>query len=487
MAVEGFSETRLFINGQFRASSSGKQFPVYNPATNETVALVHEACETDVDDAVAAAKAASPSWRRLGPAERGAYLRKFADLIQDSHNELMRIEALATGKPVSQFFEAQVAADFFRHFSEAGWNAQGTTSLNTQDHLNMSIKQPYGVVACITPWNLPILLFAYKVAPALAAGNTVVHKSSEKSPLAAAYLATLVEKAGFPPGVLNMISGFGMPAGSALASHMDVRCLSFTGSSSTGQKIQAAAASSNMKHVHLELGGKSPALIFHDADLQAAAEQTAFSLSFLSGQSCMTNSRIYVEESVAEEFLALFKKAFASSHSGNPLDPATTHGPQIDEHQCSRIRSYIDIGRQDGILSMGGDSGPGLFVQRTIFEGVPEDSRLMQEEVFGPVVVINRFGNESEAIERANRCEFGLYASVFTKDINRALRVSTALEAGTVAINCASPSMAMDMPFGGWKMSGVGREGYLHSMENFLETKTILMRVKPDVGVPLCH
>ncbi|KAE8153438.1 aldehyde dehydrogenase domain-containing protein [Aspergillus avenaceus] len=479
MAIEEFSETRLFINGQFRASANGKQFPVHNPATHETVALVHEASEKDVDDAVAAAKAASPSWRRLGPAERGTYLRRFADLIQASHDEIMRIEALATGKPVSQFFEARVAADFFRYFSEAGWTAQGTTSLHTPDHLNLSVKQPYGVVACITPWNLPILLFAYKVAPALAAGNTVVHKSSEKSPLAAAYLATLVEKAGFPPGVLNMISGFGTPTGSALASHMDVRCLSFTGSTSTGQKIQTAAANSNMKHVHLELGGKSPALIFHDADLQAAAQQTAFSLSFLSGQSCMTNSRIYVEESVADEFLALFKKAFASSRTGNPLDPATTHGPQIDEDQCRRIKSYIDIGRQDGTLSMGGDAGPGLFVQRTIFEGVPGDSRLMQEEVFGPVVVVTRFSNEAEVIEQANRCEFGLYASVFTRDIDRAMRVSTALEAGTVAINCTSPTVAMDMPFGGWKMSGVGREGYLHSMENYLETKTILMRVRP--------
>ncbi|KAI9926161.1 hypothetical protein ASPWEDRAFT_174884 [Aspergillus wentii DTO 134E9] len=477
MAANDSFETRLFINGEFRPSRDNKQFKVNNPASGEFIAQVHEASEQDVDDAVAAAKAAFPAWRDLGPAERGAYLRKFADLILESHETLARIEALSSGKPVSQFFESFVAADFFRHFSEAGWNAQGTTSLHTKDHLNLSVKEPYGVAACITPWNLPILLFAYKVAPALAAGNTVVHKSSEKSPLAATHLATLVGKAGFPPGVLNMISGYGSPAGSSLAAHMQVRCLSFTGSPQTGQKIQTAAAASNMKHVHLELGGKSPSLIFHDADIQAAAEQTAMSLTFLSGQSCITNSRIYIEESVSDTFIPLFKKAFSSSNAGNPLDPTVSRGPQIDEQQQDRIKAYIDIGRQDGTLTMGGGSGPGLFVEPTIIEDVAETSQLMREEVFGPIVTINRFKTESEAVDRANQSEFGLYASVFTKDIDRAMRVSKLLEAGTVAINCTSPTMAMDMPFGGYKTSGVGREGYMHSLDNFLETKSILMRV----------
>ncbi|KAJ5738994.1 hypothetical protein N7533_011778 [Penicillium manginii] len=452
MAASDSFETRLFIN-------------------------VHEASEGDVDDAVAAAKAAFPTWRDLSPAERGGYLRRFADLLLEAHETLAQIEAVSSGKPVSQFFESFVAADFFRYFSEAGWNAQGTTSLHTRDHLNLSLRAPYGVVACITPWNLPILLFAYKVAPALAAGNTVVHKSSEKSPLAATFLATLVAKAGFPSGVLNMISGYGSPAGSSLASHLQVRCLSFTGSPQTGQKIQAAAAASNMKHVHLELGGKSPSLVFHDADIQAAAEQTATSLTFLSGQSCIANSRIYIQDSVADEFIALFKSAFSSARAGNPLDAAVSRGPQIDEQQHDRIKSYIEIGQRDGTLTLGGGSGPGLFIEPTVIEDITETSPLMQEEVFGPVVAINRFHTEAEAINYANQSEFGLYASVFTRDLDRAVRVSKLLEAGTVAVNCTSPTMAMDMPFGGYKTSGVGREGYLHSLDNFLETKSILMRI----------
>ncbi|PLB46580.1 aldehyde dehydrogenase [Aspergillus steynii IBT 23096] len=480
MSVDGTFETRLYINGNFCPGNTGKQFSVRSPTTGEIIAHVDEAEEIDVDNAVAAAKSASAAWKDLSPRERGAYLRRLGDLIEASQDELERIEAIATGKCVSQFFEASVAADVFRYFAEAGWHAQGTTSLHTPDHINFSLKQPFGVVACITPWNLPILMFAYKVAPALAAGNTVVHKSSEKAPLSALFLATLADKARFPPGVLNMISGFGTPAGSALASHMEVRCLSFTGSSATGQKIQIAALNSNMKHLHLELGGKSPALIFHDADLQAAAEQTAASLTFMTGQSCITNSRIYVEESVADKFIGLFKKAFTSSHLGNPLDPDTTHGPQIDTVQCDRVQSYIKIGCNDGTLLTGGRAGPGCFVEPTMFENVPEDSPLMQEEVFGPVVVINRFGSESEAIDCANRSEFGLYSSVFTGNMDRAMRVARNLEAGTVAINCTSPTLAMDMPFGGWKRSGLGREGYMDSLENFLENKTVLMHISPQ-------
>lgn len=296
----------------------------------------------------------------------------------------------------------------------------------------------------------------------------------------AAYISTLVEKAGFPPGVLNMISGSGSPAGSSLASHMDVRCLSFTGSSQTGQKIQSAASASNMKHLHLELGGKSPSLVFPDADLPAAAGQTASSLTFMSGQSCITNSRIYVQESIADAFILMFKKAFAAAQLGNPLDPNTSRGPQIDRPQHDRIRAYIEVGQQDGTVTLGGGAGPGLAIEPTVVEDVPEKSQLMQEEVFGPVVVINRFKDETEVIQRANQSEYGLYASVFTKDIDRAMRVSKLLEAGTVAVNCTSPTMAMDMPFGGYKTSGVGREGYMHSMENFLETKAILMRVSPS-------
>lgn len=257
---------------------------------------------------------------------------------------------------------------------------------------------------------------------------------------------------------------------------MKVRCISFTGSSLTGQKIQAAAAKSNLKHVLMELGGKSPAIVFEDADLEAAAAQTQFSIQFNSGQVCVANSRIYVHESVVEKFTRLFREKFEAVQLGDPLDPSTSHGPQIDVLQYNRIKEYLAIGEKDGKLTTGGDANDGYFVRPTIFEGVPEDSRLMREEVFGPVVAINTFSTEEEAIEKANDTEFGLYASVFTKDLDRAVRLAKALDAGTVGVNCTSPTNAKDGAFGGYKMSGSGREGILYSLDNFLETKTILIK-----------
>ncbi|KAJ5514287.1 Aldehyde/histidinol dehydrogenase [Penicillium fimorum] len=469
-------ETRLFINGEFRESSSRKTFEVVYPYTKEVVAQVQEADIQDVEDAVSAASAAFPTWRDLGAEKRGAYLSKLSQLILESNNELAKLETLSTGRPISQFFDGGFAAQFFGYFAGGGWTVQGTASLNTPDHLNLTVKQPYGVAALIIPWNFPLVMLSSKMAPALAAGNTVVLKSSEKAPLTSLYVAKLIEKVGFPPGVVNIISGFGNPAGAALASHMTVRCLSFTGSTATGQKIQAAAAKSNLKNVHMELGGKSPAIIFEDADLETAVAQTQFSIQFNSGQVCSANSRIYVHESVAKDFTKLFHEKFAAVRMGDPLDPATSHGPQIDVLQYNRVKEYLGIGEKDGTLSLGGDANDGFFVRPTIFEGIAEDSRLMQEEVFGPVVAINTFSTETEAIEKANNSEFGLYAAVFTKDIDRAVRLAKALDAGTVGVNCTSPTTAMDTAFGGLKMSGNGREGLLHSIDSFLETKSILFK-----------
>ena len=296
------------------------------------------------------------------------------------------------------------------------------------------------------------------------------------------YVAKLVQKAGFPPGVINIIAGYGNPTGAALAEHMAVRCISFTGSSLTGQKIQAAAAKSNMKHCHMELGGKSPAVVFEDADLEAAAVQTQFSIQFNSGQVCVANSRLYVQESVYDKFVALFREKFAAVKLGDPLDSTTTHGPQIDATQYKRVQEYLGIGQKDGSLTQGGDANDGFFVKPTIFEKVPEDSRLMREEVFGPVVAINTFKTEEEAVQKANDTEFGLYASVFTKDLDRAVRMSKALQAGTVGVNCTSPTNAKDGAFGGYKMSGNGREGMLYSLDNFLQLKTILIKTGGGSG-----
>lgn len=291
-------------------------------------------------------------------------------------------------------------------------------------------------------------------------------------------VASFIEQAGFPPGVFNILSGHGL-VGGILSSHMDVRAISFTGSGPTGKKVQEAAAKSNLKKVMLELGGKSPAVVFDDCDLEQTVKDTQFSIQFNSGQACMANSRIYVQDTIAEKFVETFKKVFGSAKLGDPLEPETNHGPQVDQVQHDKILEYIEEGKKSGQIIMGGDraSEGKLWVPPTAFLNTPEDARIMKEEVFGPVVNINTFHSEQEVIDKANDTEFGLYASVFTKNIDRAMRFAKALEAGTVGINCTSPTLAHDMPFGGYKQSGSGREGLHFSLDNFLEVKTVLIKL----------
>ncbi|KAI1621952.1 aldehyde dehydrogenase [Exophiala viscosa] len=479
-------ETRLFINGKFVESSDGKTFPIRSPTTREVIAEVSEASEKDTDAAVAAAKAAFPAWSALSPDERGAYMKKLAALLNQNYKELSQLEAVSMGRPVSTYFDNYAAASTFEHYAEAGYEAQGISSLNTPGFVNMTFKQPYGVVAAIIPWNLPLVFFGNKVAPAIAAGNTVVLKSSEKAPLTSAKVAALIEQAGFPPGVINVLSGHGQTSGAILSSHMDVRALSFTGSCRTGRIIQAAAAKSNLKNVILELGGKSPAIIFEDSNLENAVVETQSSIQFNSGQVCMANSRIYVQDTIADKFVELFKSKFAAISAGDPLDPATNHGPQADSAQWDIVQKYLAEGKKAGDVALGGKTevsglseaaSKGYFVEPTIFLSTPEDAVVMKEEIFGPVVNINTFKTEEEVIAKANDSEFGLYAAVYTKDINRAMRFAKVLEAGTVGVNCTSPTVAKDMPFGGFKSSGTGREGLGHSLNNFLETKTVLMKI----------
>lgn len=296
------------------------------------------------------------------------------------------------------------------------------------------------------------------------------------------YVAGLAKKAGFPPGVINVLSGHGPGAGAALASHMDVRALTFTGSNSTGKLIAKMAADSNLKNLIFELGGKSPALVFEDADIDAAVRDTQFSIHMMSGQTCMANSRIYVQRAITDEFIAKFKAAFTSSRLGDPADPAVNQGPQADKIQHATVLRYIEMGKQSGgrLLTSGQElnSPPsGLFISPTIFIDVPENAGIMKDEIFGPVVIINTFDTEVEAVANANNTEYGLYAAVYTKDLDRAMRVASKLEAGTVGVNCTSPTKGDDMPFGGQKGSGVQRESYIHSMETFMETKSVLIKV----------
>ena len=412
-------------------------------------------------------------------------MKKLSAMILEADGELASLEALSMGKPVSSFWEGKAAAHSFGHYAEAGYDASGKTSLNTKDLVTMTWRQPFGVAAAIISWNLPILFLAEKVAPALCAGCTIVLKSSEKAPLTSLKVAELIQKAGFPKGVVNIISGFGAPAGSALCSHPDVRVITFVGSLPTGKKIQEAAAKSNLKKVVLELGGKSPLLVFDDADMDKAAQRAQISIGQLSGQACFASSRVYVQENVADKFIEAYKKMFKESMKiGDPLEPSTTQGAQADEMQYERVKGFLQLGREaiDGTkVAMGGNvqqhENKGYFVEPTIFTSVPEDSRLLKEEIFGPVVSINTFKTEDEALAKANDTEYGLFASVFTKDISRALRVAKKMESGQVGINCASPTYAADMPFGGYKQSGQGREGIGYSLDNYLEEKAVYIKL----------
>ncbi|KLU89534.1 hypothetical protein MAPG_08505 [Magnaporthiopsis poae ATCC 64411] len=486
MASDSIVRPRMLIGGELLETSSDKKtFDIFSPSNVKIkIAEVPEATEDDTNRAVAAAARAFPAWSETAAEVRGNYLRKLAELMRENGPELARLEAISMGRPVTTYFDAEYAATRLELFAGAWPHMQGHSSINSPGYVSMTLRQPFGVVAGILPWNVPLPMFAAKAGPALVSGNCIIIKSSEKAPLAIAKLGELVVQAGFPAGVLNIISGHGQPSGARLARHPDIRALSFTGSSRTGRLIQIAAAESNLKHVTLELGGKSPAIVFADADLQRAAAQVAASVQFNSGQVCVANSRAYVEKSVANEFIGLVKQALtAMTVAGDPLDPKTTHGPQADRLQYDTVLSYIESGKKaSGELALGGngslDESGGLFVEPTVFVSQPEDSPVVKNEIFGPVIVINTFEEEAEVLKLANDSEYGLWAAVYTRDLSRALRVSKALESGTVSVNCTVPTAASpDMPFGGYKASGQGREGIRDSIDNFCETKTVIIKV----------
>ncbi|KAJ0268023.1 hypothetical protein Brms1b_012388 [Colletotrichum noveboracense] len=467
-------ETRLFINGEFVPSRSGKTFDVYNPATEQKTASVFEADVEDVNDAVAAAKAAFPAWSDLAATERGAFLFKLADSMEKHFAEMSYLDAISMGKPVDS---DAVAMSQLRYYAGKASDIQGDSSLNTPGMLNIVLRQPFGVCGAITPWNAPITMVVQKLGPALIAGNTLVLKSSEKAPLSPLVLAKCSQEIGLPKGVLNILNGFGRPCGEAIARHMDIRKVSFTGSTSTGRAIKKAAAESNLKKVTLELGGKSPLIIFEDADLEKAVPAAAFSILVNSGQACVASSRVFVHTAIADKFIDALKiEMDRVGAAGDPLGRGIQRGPQADKLQFDRVMGFLEEARTTGLEFVTGGGrvrDRGYFVQPTIIKNAPADSRVMKEEIFGPVMCINSFDDEEAVLETANDTSYGLYASVYTKDISRALRIAKRFEAGNVGINCTSPTMAADMPFGGWKESGEGKEGSKYATDYWTELKSV--------------
>ena len=471
-------ETRLFINGEYSAAADNSVFATVDPTAQQTLAEVARGKKADVDRAVQAARGVFDrgDWSQASPAQRKAVLHKFADLMEAHREELALLETLDTGKPIRHSLRDDVpgAARAIRWYAEAIDKVYGEVAPTGGNELAMIVREPIGVIAAVVPWNFPLLLACWKLGPALASGNSVVLKPSEKSPLTALRLAGLAKQAGLPDGVFNVVSGFGHEAGQALAQHHDVEVITFTGSTRTGKQLLKDAGDSNMKRVWLEAGGKSANIVFADCpDLQKAVNATAGGIFYNQGQVCIAGTRLLLEESIADRFLDLLKEQAKGWQPGNPLDPNTTMGMLIDNSHADSVHSFIRAGEAHSTLLLDGRKNPWpAAVGPTIFVDVDPASALSQEEIFGPVLVVTRFKTEEQALALANDSRYGLGAAVWTRDLSRAHRVSRCLKAGSVFVNYYNDG-DMTVPFGGYKQSGNGRDKSLHALEKFTELKTI--------------
>jgi aldehyde dehydrogenase (NAD+) len=476
--------TKLLIDGRWKDAASGRTFPTVNPATGEEICQVAEADAADVDLAVKAARDAFQAgpWGRMAASERGRLLNKLADLIERDADELARLESLDNGKPylMAKAADLPLSIACYRYF--AGWadKVQGRTIPVNGNYFCYTRLEPVGVVGQVIPWNFPLLMQAWKLGPALACGNTVVMKPAEQTPLTALRVGELIQEAGFPDGVVNILPGYGPTAGQAIARHMDVDKVAFTGSTEVGRLIMEAAAQTNLKRVTLELGGKSPNIVFADADLDEAIEGSHFGLFFNQGQCCCAGSRLFVERKIYDEFVGRSVDRAKRRTVGDPFDPATEQGPQVDDTQFEKVMGYIESGRRDGanLRCGGGRVGDrGYFIQPTVFSDVKDGMKIAQEEIFGPVMSILPFDGLDEVVERANRTMYGLAAAVWTRDVGKAVAIAHRVRAGTVWVNCYDVFDAA-APFGGFKQSGMGRELGEYGLQQYTEVKTVTMALK---------
>ncbi|XP_029115299.1 retinal dehydrogenase 1-like isoform X2 [Scleropages formosus] len=476
--------TKIFMNNEWHDSCCGRRIPVYNPATGELLCEVEEGDKEDIDKAVKCARQAfqlgSP-WRRMDASERGRLLCKLADLVERDRQILATLEAIDSGKLflVAYFVDLVGTIKTLRYYG--GWadKIQGKTIPVDGEYFTFTRHEPIGVCGQIIPWNFPLLMFAWKIAPALCCGNTVIIKPAEQTPLTALHMASLIKEAGFPPGVVNIVPGYGPTAGHAIAQHMDIDKVAFTGSTDVGKIIKKAAGNSNLKRVTLELGGKNPNIVFADSDLEHAVEQAHHGLFFNQGQCCLAGSRVFVEEPIYDDFVLKSVERAKKRVLGNPLVPGVDQGPQIDKKHFDKILELIESGRREGAkLECGGGAWgqKGFFIQPTVFSDVTDDMRIAKEEIFGPVQQIMKFSSIEEVIRRANNTHYGLAAGVFTNDINKALTISAALQAGTVWVNCYN-AMSSQCPFGGFKMSGNGREMGEYGLQEYTEIKTVTIKI----------